>query len=82
MTRITVECSWITGSRDLDPFSNGSGGLRTNRASEEATGRIKIETAVEGFRARVHPSTAAVGIGFRRYQVRSVRGIERFKSRK
>src|SRR5208283_194373 len=36
----------------------------------------EIYAAVEGFRARVFPSTAA-GINFRRYQVRSVRGTER-----
>jgi len=33
-------------------------------------------TAVEGFRARVPPSTAAGGVSFRRHQVRSVRWIE------
>ena len=52
--------------------------LRKRRRREDQ----KTKAAVEGFRARVHPSTAAVGIGFRRYQVRSVRGTEQCKSRK
>jgi hypothetical protein len=42
----------------------------------------EVETAVERFRARVHLSTAAEGTGFRRYQVRSVRGTEQPQIRK
>ncbi len=39
--------------------------------------REKTGTVVEGFRARVPPSTAAGGTSFRLHLVRSVRWIER-----